>query len=263
MSELTPLDAAHAAMQAAPEDDAARMRFYQRLADSELFVLLRREAQGDAIEPEVFELSDIACVLVFDREERLADFVGKPAPYAALSGRALVAMLAGQWIGMAVNPEGAPSSILLPVEAVEWLAQTLAPGPEEMAGRARAVRPPAGLPEGLVAAIDAKLAQAGGLARAAYLVGITYENGQSGHLLGLVGTVPGAEGALAKSVGEAVIFAGGAQAALDVGFFADAAPVLAQMQAVGLRFDLPERRPEQPPERPAPGSDPARPPILK
>ena len=44
MTEETPLDAAHAAMEAAPEDDAARLRFYERLADSELFLLLRRGA---------------------------------------------------------------------------------------------------------------------------------------------------------------------------------------------------------------------------
>ena len=40
MTELTPLDTAHDAMQAAPEDDRARLRFYERLADSELFLML-------------------------------------------------------------------------------------------------------------------------------------------------------------------------------------------------------------------------------
>ena len=37
MTDETPLDLAHAAMEAAPENDAARLRFYERLADAELF----------------------------------------------------------------------------------------------------------------------------------------------------------------------------------------------------------------------------------
>ena len=49
MTEMTPLDTVHAAMEAAPQDDAARLRFYERLADSELFLLLTEEAQGDNI----------------------------------------------------------------------------------------------------------------------------------------------------------------------------------------------------------------------
>ena len=36
----TPLDLAFAAMQAAPDEDAPRLRFYERLADAELFLLL-------------------------------------------------------------------------------------------------------------------------------------------------------------------------------------------------------------------------------
>ena len=49
MTETTPLDQAHAAMEAAPEDDAARLRFFERLADSELFILLDKEPEGDRI----------------------------------------------------------------------------------------------------------------------------------------------------------------------------------------------------------------------
>ena len=41
---MTDLDQAHAAMETAPEDDTARLRFYERLADTELFMLLGAEA---------------------------------------------------------------------------------------------------------------------------------------------------------------------------------------------------------------------------
>ncbi len=67
MAETTPLDDAFAAMEAAPQDDAARLRFYERLADSELFLLLKKEAEGEVLDPEVFELTDASFVLVFDR----------------------------------------------------------------------------------------------------------------------------------------------------------------------------------------------------
>ena len=47
MTEATPLDIAHAAMMADESDDAARLRFYERMADVELFLLL--EAEPDAV----------------------------------------------------------------------------------------------------------------------------------------------------------------------------------------------------------------------
>ena len=146
MTNETPLDQAHAAMEAAPDDDAVRMRFYERLADNELFLLLEAEADGDQISPRIFEPETGPCVLVFDLEERMADFVGDQAPYAALSGRGLVAMLAGQGIGMGVNLGVAPSSILIPAEAVDWLESSLRDGPETDEDTPVELRRPAGLP---------------------------------------------------------------------------------------------------------------------
>jgi hypothetical protein len=99
MTDLTPLDTTHAAMEAAPEDATARLRFYETLAASELYLLLKSEADGDLLDPEVFDLSDHSFVLVFDREDRLAQFAGRIVPYAALSGRSIATMLAGRWIG--------------------------------------------------------------------------------------------------------------------------------------------------------------------
>ncbi len=259
----TPLDKAHATMEAAPSDDAARMRFYERLADAELFILLEKEPEGERIAPEIFETSDASFILVFDTEERLAKFVGRVAPYAALSGRAIAGMLAGQGIGLAVNPEVAPSSILIPSEAVGWLAETLTHAPDEVEARAQSFTSPAGLPESLITALDVKLATAAGFAKSAYLVGVTYEGGAQSHLLGFVDALEQAQGALAKAVNEALTFSGIEAGALDVGFFAASDPVAAQLARAGLRFDLPE--PEKPSEYVPimPGSDPDNPPKLR
>ncbi|MBK5927155.1 SseB family protein, partial [Rhodobaculum claviforme] len=89
----TPLDAAHAAMEASPGDEAARLAFHARLAEAELYLLLEAEPQGDTLAPRVFALEDGPVVLVFDTEERLGDFSGAAAPYAALPGGGLVRML--------------------------------------------------------------------------------------------------------------------------------------------------------------------------
>ncbi|MCK0150270.1 SseB family protein [Marivita sp. S6314] len=263
MTLETPLDHAHAAMEAAPEDDRARLRFYDRLAEAELFLMLAREAEGDQAEPELFDLGDARFVLVFDTEERLSRFASRSVPYAALSGRSIVGMLTGQGIGIALNPEVAPSSILLPTEAVDWLADTVGQGPSTAEARPEEFRAPSALPEALLEAIDAKLHTTTGLARRGYLAEVVYDTGARGHLIGFTGTVPGAEPALAQAIQEALVFSGLEAAALDVVFLRDSDPVTAQLARVGLRFDLPEPDVPQSLERAAPGSNPEKPPILR
>ncbi|MBB96184.1 MAG: hypothetical protein CML68_16535 [Rhodobacteraceae bacterium] len=263
MTERTPLDIAHGAMDIAPDDDAARLRFFERLADSELFLMLETEAEGDRIRPETFSVEDGQFVLAFDREDRLARFAGRPAPYAALSGRAITSMLAGQGIGLAVNPEVAPSSILIPAGAVDWLHETLGEGPSEVEHRITELLPPSGVPERLLSALDAKLATAGGLAHAAYLVEATYGSDGRGHVLGVIDAQPGAEPALARAVNEALTFSGIEAGSLDVAFFAASDPIAARLARVGLRFDLPQPEARAEVVRTAPGSDPDKPPILR
>lgn len=263
MTEQTPLDAAHAAMTANDADDAARLRFYERLADSELFLLLTEEPVDENVSPEVFEVQDQSFVLVFDREERLAEFVGKTAPYAALSGRIVASLLAQQGMGLGLNLEVAPSSILIPPQAIAWLDETLGNAPDEAEAKIQEITPPVGMPESLLGGLDAKLATAAGLAHSAYLVGVVYENGTRTHLLAFVDTVPGAEGALAKAVSEALTFSGIEAGALDVAFFQASDAMAASLAKWGLHFELPQPEEAQELGRAAPGSDPAKPPILR
>lgn len=262
MTDQTPLDRAHAAMQANPEDEAARLRFYERLADAELFLLLFDEPQGEQITPQVFDVEEGRVVVVFDREERLAEFARETVPYVALSGRLVVEMLAGQGIGLGVNLSVAPSSILIPAEAVDWLAEMLTQRPTEIEARPEELRAPAGLPEALLSALDAKLAATAGLAKMAYLAGVTYEGGGQGHMLSFIDPAPGAEGALAQAAGEALTFSGIEAGAMDVAFFAASDPVSARLAKVGLRFDLPGPEGEVQVPGAKPGMDPDRPPKL-
>lgn len=263
MSETTSLDIAHAAMNAAPNDDAARLRFYERLGDNELFLLLSEEAQGESITPEVFEVADGQFVLAFDRETRLAQFAGGPAAYAALSGRALAMMLAGQEIGIGLNLDVAPSSVLIPAEALQWLTKIMSQTPLEITSRISEILAPAGLPESVIAALDTKLALASGYAEAAYLVGVIYESGARGHLLGFVQAQREAETALARAAGEALTFSGVEAGAIDVAFFEATDAIIASLARHGLRFDLPAPTVTKAETRPAPGRDPDNPPILR
>jgi hypothetical protein len=257
MTVLTLLDAAHAALSADPENEALRLRFYERLADGELFLLLDREAEGETIDPRLFPLEMGPVVLAFDREERLAEFTGGIAPYAALPGRVIARQLAGQGIGLGVNLGVAPSSMLLPPEAMDWLAETLEAGPEETEARPERFHPPAGLPEALLAGLDAKLARAGGLASGALLSAVTYAGGRRGHLLAFLDASPGAEAALARAASEALIFSGVDAGEMDVAFLGSSDPAAAAMARVALRFDL------APPEAPPPPPRPQGPPRLR
>lgn len=258
---MTPLDTAHAAMEAAPEDAGARLAFYDCLAGTELFLALAAEAAGETAEPRLFEIADGPTVLAFDSEARLAEFAGEETPYLALSGRALVGMLAGQGLVLGLNLGVAPSAMLMPPEALTWFAETLTNTPQEAEARLSEVTPPGALPEALLTALDRKLAGAEGLARFAYLAGAVYEGGGRGHLLALIDTAPGAETALASALSETLTFSGIEAGQLDIAFFAASDPMAARLSRVGLRFDLPE--PPTPEPVTPPGSDPDRPPRLR
>ncbi len=265
MTDLTPLDKAHALMIADEKNDQARLGFYERLAESELFLMLAEDlnAADDAVSPEIFELEGVKYVLVFDREERLASFAGQVTPYIAVSGRTIAGMLAGQGIGLGVNLDVAPSSILLADAAVDWLHQTLGNAPDEVEEKVAELSPPKGLPETLIKALDTKLATAMGLASCAYLVGVRFAGGRNSHMLGFVDALPQAEGALASAAAEALTFSGIEAGAMDVAFFLSSDPVAARMERVGLRFDLPQLQHSVTQMRPPPGSDPENPPKLK
>lgn len=261
----TMLDRAHRAMEAAPGDDAARLRFYERLADAELFLLLEAEPKGETVAPQVFPLDEGRFALAFDTEERLAEFTGAPAPYAALPGRVIARALAEEGVGLGLNLGVAPSAFLMQAEALGWLAGTLDHAPDQAEARIVSVAAPQGLPEAVVVALDSKLSGLAGLARAAHLVAVSYDDRRSGHLLAFEGAAEGAEAALAKAVSEALVFSGIDAGEIDVAFPIAEDPLTARIARVSLRFDLPEPQTEtaQVVTPAAPGMDPARPPKLR
>lgn len=278
---MTPLDQAHAGMMDDPEDDALRLKFYRRLADTTLFLLLTREpeTEGAPLDPEILEIDNKETAnidryaLVFDTEERLAAFAAsyknEALPYAALPGRVIAQALAGQGVGLAVNLDTAVSSILLPKDAMDWLADTLAAEPEAGEGTLIAIAPPVGLPDGLIEGLEEKLVSAAGLASHAVFVKGTYSDNREGWLLAFVDAQPGAEQALARATHEALIFSGTDLAAVDVAFFASNDPICEHLDHMGLRYEFPDPDAGEHDEDgfeetfAGPGTDPDSPPILR
>lgn len=261
--QMTPIDQAHADMQADPDNDAARMQFYERVASSELFLVLAGDAGNDTAMPALFEVEACRYALVFDTQERMVEFTDTPTPFLAVSGRGVVAMLTGRDIGLGLNLGVAPSSTLLPAESVEWLENTMGEGPEPEDARPTAVYGPGNLPDQLIRAFDAKLATMAGLARAAYLAQMDYDNRARAHVLAFVDAIEPAEREMARAIAESLRFSGIEAGALDVVFLKSSDPICAQLAKVALRFDLPEPETVVVPEPVAPGSDPEHPPILR
>ncbi|MGL4280803.1 MAG: SseB family protein [Albidovulum sp.] len=253
-------------MEAAPEDDALRLRFYERLADAELFLLLAEESDGDTLHPALFRLEDGDFAMSFDLEERLAAFSDAPAPYAALPGRIVARELAALGVGLGLNIGVAPSAFLLPAPALAWLSETLGHTPEEAEARPMGFHDSGTLPPALLGALGEKLAKLGGYADHALLAGVSYRDGRQGHMLAFVAPRPGSEAALAKAVSEALVFSGVEAGELDVAFLAAGDPALAAITARGRRFEMPPPQPETVqiiggPS--APGMDPEKPPKLR
>lgn len=259
---MTDLDRAHAAMQAG--GDGAALRFYQILADATLYVLLEREAEGERINPKVFDLEDGPVLLAYDSEERLAIMGQGPLPYAALPGRIIAQHLAGQGVALGLNfGSGAASEVMLPPEAMGWLSDMLGAVPEAVEARPQAFFAPQGLPDALSDALTFTLGGAAGLAQVALLVGVRYAGGRRGHMLAVIGAHPAATEALARALAEALAFSGIEAGELDVTFLDADDPVLRELLAVAQVFEVPEVTVAPVVERAAPGSDPDKPPVLR
>ncbi|MEP5758574.1 MAG: SseB family protein [Litoreibacter sp.] len=255
---MTQIDDAHALME---QSDEARLRYFETVASSELFLLLEGEAEGESINPQLFNVEGAQVALAFDTPERLAEFTGQVSPYAAMSGRVLVSLLEGEELSLGLNLEVASSATLLGPDAIKWLHETLGHAPVEVEARPEEFMPPGDISETLITSLDAKLASAANLAKLAYLAGVRYDNGVQSHLLAVINPVAGAEDALAKAINEALVFSGVEAGAIDVAFFDAADPMAAKLARVGLRFDLPEH--EAPHAPSTPGSNPDKPPILR
>ena len=259
---MTPLDQAHAQMMRAEEDTGLRLRYFEQLVRSPLFLLLERLPRGAAIAPRLREIDGIAYVLAFDDEARLAAFAGAAASHVALEGRALAAMLKGRSLGLAVNLESGVSDYLLPPDAVAWLNRVLDAELPEREARPQGFHPPEPPEPALLASLAQGLKGAPGAAAQAWLVGASYADGGRGNLLALVDAQKAAEAQLRRIVADAVAFRE-RPCALDVAFVPAGGAAARALAQVGLEIPIPATAAPKPLVPPPPGSDPEKPPKLR
>jgi hypothetical protein len=135
--------------------------------------------------------------------------------------------------------------------------------PEKAQAKPIAVCAPSSLPEVLNQSLDTKLAAMAGVAKAAYLAEVEYEDAPKGHVIAFVEAIEQAQSAMTSAVSEALTFSGIEAGTLDVLFLRASDPICAQLAKVALRFDLPELLEPKAQTMEAPGSNPEKPPKLR
>lgn len=162
----TPLDLAFERARNDPEETAG---FYDALFAAVVFMPIdgafddegnESDAEASAISPVFYEVEGNATLLIFDTEDRLAQWTNEPVDYVGLTGKQLFAMFDGEQ-QVALNIGVAPSSVVIPSEAVGWLherAVTEGESEEVPAGAVLDVTPPPDLSPEIVARIAARIA---------------------------------------------------------------------------------------------------------
>ncbi|NHF71713.1 SseB family protein [Paracoccus xiamenensis] len=238
--------------------DAARARVLNRLADTEIFVALAGDPEGDRIQLRLFDLPTGRTAVAADTEDRLAEFFAEPVAHAALPGRALAAMLAAEGVALMVNP-GAPSEMVLEPATLDWLARALQSAPtEDQTGPARLTPPAPEMVAALAEPLAARLSDMAGLADGAALVAAEWTDGARGHLIVLSGVADERRPLLAKALAELIAFLPPLPQPCDVAF-----DLAVPENALLLRLDPVQPAPAPKSAPRAPGSDPDKPPILR
>jgi hypothetical protein len=237
-------------------DGSDRLALLGEVLAGEIVILLAEEPGEARLRPQVFETSDGALALGFLDEGDLGDFVGAPAPYAALPGRVLVAMLADQGLGLALDP-GGPAPQVLGAGELRWMVTAMAaPVVRPGQGRALAFAAPDLAPgHPLVPALTRRLDGVPGLGRAV-LAQVTWETGARGLALVIAGLPEAAQAPLARAVAEGLAFSGAEAVAVDV--------IFSEHEVPGLRLEpAPFVAPQGQTPGANPGMDPARTPKLR
>lgn len=232
---MTPLARALAAMEATPDDRAARLAFFHEFAASEVHV-----PGGE--HPDIFKTSDGPIILAFDDEAALAEFATGPVERASLPGRALAHAV--QEAGVGVMVKTAAGEILLAPSTLEWLVEALSGSIEEADDMLLDPEAPADLSPDLLAGLDRALRRMDGMARRGWLF-----KASDRLVLALEGAPESARAALSRGLAEAVRFSGW-DGVLDVTFVNRTQA--GRLKGRALRIDLPEpsKRPKPPKDRP-------------
>ena len=246
-----------------PENQPTRMRFFNAFLDSELCLLLNEEADEETISPIVAYCKGIEHVLVFTSEDYLAEYSKKVAPYAALSGRVIVDMLARANLGIAFNFAMPSSELVLTAGEITWLNEIVTETPYTHEVRPKVFFPLGEESEKLKSILIEKLLSAAELAASFWLVGVEYDDQSQGVLLIILDARKGAEAPLAKAAMEAVAFSGLENLTFDVSFLKGQEKLVETVKRQGHPLLFPERPARTLSLSSILGCDPSKPPQLR
>ena len=246
-----------------PENQPTRLRFFNAFLDSELCLLLSKEAGEETISPIVAYCRGIEHVLVFTCENSLVEYSKKVAPYAALSGRVIVDMLARANLGLAFNFAMPSSELILTAGDIKWLNEIVAESPYIHEARPTLFFPLGTEGEKLASILTEKLLPAANLAASFWLVGVQYDDQSQGVLLIILDARPGAEAPLAKAAIEAVAFSGFDNLPFDVSFLKGQNKLAETVKRQGQPLLFPKLPTKMLSLPSIPGGDPSKPPQLR
>lgn len=267
MTDKSPILAALAATSADPDDEGARLWLFRALAGCELLLLLDEPAATEHLSPRIFGLEQGNVALVFDHEDRLADFADAETDYISLPGRVLAELMVDNDLAMGINL-GQDEATILPPPALKWFVDFLDNGPQEQEVQPTMLRQLTNAPELVMKAVVEQIAAMPGLATRAMFAEAEYSNGDRAPMVALDGVDLKDRGPIARAIDEAVGLSGHENARVDVAFPEPDSPLWSIFEKVGRPLDLSRVKAAAPREAPGdgarkgPGMDPGKPPKL-
>lgn len=227
--------------------DFLRARVLSRLADTEVFATLTAEPGNDRADLRILDHDGMRMAVACDREDRLSEFWGSAVAFAAMPGRVLAGLLAGQGVALLINP-GQQSEMLLDPDSIAWLenALTMTPPGADATRLPRLGAPDPQVVGALLAPLSQRLADMAGLAWSAAFVGAQWPDGRQGHMLLLRGAAPDHQPAIAKALAELLAFLPPVAGGVDIAFVKSAPP------SAAVLIELPESHTADAEPEPAP-----------
>lgn len=229
------------------------------VARTEFHLLLLADSDGTSAEPFLLDVNNGKAAVVFDKLDLMAGFQDGVSNFISASGRDLAVMLHKENLLLTINPGCEDTSFILEQNTLEWMSAQTNLAPKTIEFSVKDIGPARDADIALVTALDEILPNMQGLAERLVVAGLT-EDAEKGMVIFFLNTQPGAEDTLTQLIHEMVTFSAGNIPDLNVGFVRNEDPLVNRLKEIGLHMQLPKL--PVPTPRPAPGSDPDKPPKL-